>query len=471
MDRATQEKLDKLHDLSDMFTRKIDLEERRRQELKGQTEAYLARSMDMRRSMGGMNAGKENSTRVSKQVKVLENRLDKALVKFNVALAQNKELRNEIDNLRRERVVFDQIYNKLEKELHEKKMEMANIIEISNIAYEARGQAQNEIAALKAQADREQQAYEGEWKDLGNIIENDSRQHELRLDRAQGKTTLGKMTKDQEEALKKKGAQLSWVVGKNASKSQFQDQKVQSFEEAFEKVHKVTGLDKIDDIVTTFIQKEDMNYSLYNYLNELNQEVERLQEDITEINAEIDRYRGQGQNMDHRNTQMVTELEEKLAEEAAVEEAYEAKFQATQKTVAAVRQSIGPLFNKIGCNTPASQDVLGDEGVGEQNVLQYMGFIEARVNEIVNRYFAFISQGGQADAELRAAMGPPTPAGQTNISIYPPSTTNDESGGDSDDTEEELDDCPLTREELTVKTLMTISRRSDRSRVKSSRKK
>ncbi len=261
------------------------------------------------------------------------------------------------------------------------------------------------------------------------------------------------------------------MVGKNASKSQFQDQKVQSFEEAFEKVHKVTGLDNIDDIVTTFIQKEDMNYSLYNYLNELNQEVERLQEDIGEINAEIDRYRGQGQNMDHRNTQMVTELEEKLAEEAAVEEAYEAKFQVTQKTVAAVRQAIGPLFNKIGCNTPASREVLGDEGVSEQNVLQYMGFIEARVNEIVNRYFTSISQGGQADAELRAAMGPPTPAGQTSISIYPPSTTNDESGGDSDDSEEELDDRPLTREELTVKTLMTISRRSDRSRVKSSRKK
>ena len=34
-----------------------------------------------------------------------------------------------------------------------------------------------------------------------------------------------------------------------------------------------------------------------------------------------------------------------------------------------------------------------------------------------------------------------------------------------------LGDRPLTREELTVKTLMTISRRSDRSRVKSSRKK
>jgi coiled-coil domain-containing protein 63/114 len=62
---------------------------------------------------------------------VLENRLEKSLVKFNEALAFNKQLRESIDNLRRERVVFDGIYRKLEKELEEKKREMAKIIEVT----------------------------------------------------------------------------------------------------------------------------------------------------------------------------------------------------------------------------------------------------------------------------------------------------------------------------------------------------
>ena len=64
-----------------------------------------------------------------------------ALKKYNEALAHNKKLRENIDNLRRERLVFDQIYKKLEKELAEKKKEMARIIEISNKAYEARARA------------------------------------------------------------------------------------------------------------------------------------------------------------------------------------------------------------------------------------------------------------------------------------------------------------------------------------------
>ena len=65
--------------------------------------------------MGGNNAPQEQNQAIGKQIKVLEHRLHRALVKFNEAIAANKELREEIDNLRRERVVFDGIYKKLQR--------------------------------------------------------------------------------------------------------------------------------------------------------------------------------------------------------------------------------------------------------------------------------------------------------------------------------------------------------------------
>ena len=99
--------------------------------------------------MGGINATKENQANIQKQIRILENRLDKANQKFNEAIASNKKLREEIDNLRRERVIFDNIYKKLEKELHDKRKEMANIIELANSAYEDRDRAQEQLQALK----------------------------------------------------------------------------------------------------------------------------------------------------------------------------------------------------------------------------------------------------------------------------------------------------------------------------------
>ncbi len=188
------------------------------EELDTQIRAYDARAMERRRTMGGarcrtasaqlqlavparlagltlhvaagVNAAKDDTHLVTKQTKLLENKLEMSLVKLNEAVGKNKVLREDIDNLRRERCVFDQVYKKLERELHDKKREMASVIDVSNIAYEARdqarnaaglkppkaaadarsgaAQAQNEVAALRAQADKEQALFEAEYREASS---------------------------------------------------------------------------------------------------------------------------------------------------------------------------------------------------------------------------------------------------------------------------------------------------------------
>ena len=75
---------------------------------------YEAKHIEQRRRMGGPLAVRENGELMGRQIKMFEGRLDKALVKFNESLARNKELREQIDHMRRERVVFDGVYRKIE---------------------------------------------------------------------------------------------------------------------------------------------------------------------------------------------------------------------------------------------------------------------------------------------------------------------------------------------------------------------
>ena len=133
--------------------------------------------------MGGLDAATEGNQKVQRQIKILENRLDKALAKYNEALAHNKQLRLTIDDLRKERLVFDDIYKKLQVELEEKKREMGDIIEVSNKAFEARDRAVNEMARLKNQANKEQAAFEAEFSELGKQIEHDRRMKEFMKNR------------------------------------------------------------------------------------------------------------------------------------------------------------------------------------------------------------------------------------------------------------------------------------------------
>ena len=164
---AAAVKVTKLQDATDSITRTIELEKRKNDEIDMRTRAVREGILAERRDMGGNSAPQEQNQAIGKQIKVLEHRLHRALVKFNEAIAANKELREEIDNLRRERVVFDGIYKKLQHELSEKKKRMAEIIEVANVAYEARDRAQAEIGQLKLQAEREQQVWAAAigWRD------------------------------------------------------------------------------------------------------------------------------------------------------------------------------------------------------------------------------------------------------------------------------------------------------------------
>lgn len=72
------------------------------------------------------------SSLVQKRIKLLENRLERAYVKFNSSITHNKQLREQINNLRRERIMFESIHGNLERELVKVKKDMAETIQLAN---------------------------------------------------------------------------------------------------------------------------------------------------------------------------------------------------------------------------------------------------------------------------------------------------------------------------------------------------
>ena len=67
------------------------------------------------------------------------------------------------------------MYKKLEKELHEKRKAMANIIEDANSAYEERDKSNDQIQNLKHQAKKESLEFEKDLRELSQIMEKNKR--------------------------------------------------------------------------------------------------------------------------------------------------------------------------------------------------------------------------------------------------------------------------------------------------------
>lgn len=183
--------------------------------------------------------------------------------------------------------------------------------------------------------------------------------------------------------------------------------------------------------------------------------------------------------------------------------ALDVKFAAAMQAMEGLKASIGKIFEDTGCNTAATRELLGDLGVSESNVLQYMALIEQRSSEILSHYLQKLARGGipavQASGRaypsrlhLSHCVSPPfrrsrprlalstrsrcvrlapgcaawltLPGAQGivgasaagAINIEPPSAAEAFELSD-DSSEDEEDDRPLTREELAARTAKKLA--------------
>ena len=277
-------------------------------------------------------------------------------MKFNESLAKNKQLREQIDNLRKERVVFDGIYKKLERELHEKKKEMAAIIEDSKNAYQLRDKSQNEMHMLKQQAEKEQTDFETEWKKLGTLMEKDRQLREsLRRKNPDEAPSMSEavvgdpmgQTETQED-----GADAGFSSGRAEGQVPLSLEKVTAFEESFGKIKEATGIQDIHELVEKFLQAEDKNFRLFNFVNHTNSEIERLEVVIADTKAEIEKHKGQGVSTDTQRKKILRDLEDRLSRTEKKADDYDKKHATAMKTINQLKTGIHSIFTRCVLCTP-----------------------------------------------------------------------------------------------------------------------
>ena len=418
------------------YQQKIEEEALTIKELDSNIAIIMDKISKQRHQMGGINASRDTANALNKQLRILENRLDKANQKFNEAIARNKKLRELIDNLRRERVIFDNIYQKLEKELHDRRKEMANIIEAANSAYEDRDRAQDQLASLKQQAEREQVEFEKEWRELNALIEKDKKMKDfLRLKQQERETGESEQPRAEDEnKTKKKGMSANVITA----------ERVKSYEEAFNKIQAATGIKDIEELVVTFISAEEKNFTLFKFVNELSNDIEMLETGIQELQAEVLNYKGKDAGASFIKKSILKDLEGKLEKYENKSELYELKYQNALKTINALKISLQNMFTGLECDKQFASEFLGEQ-VTETNMVQYLGLIEQRASEILQAYALLQTRKGRADF---AMPGPQAPTSTNQIRIEAPNVKDDL----TDEEEEDLDeDKPLTAEEFKLR--------------------
>merc|ERR1719265_33364 len=188
---------------------------------------------------------------------------------------------------------------------------------------------------------------------------------------------------------------MAWGIAKDKAAININIEKVQSYEEAFAKIQAASGISDIDELVQNFIDAEDQNFSLFNFNNQLSDDIEKLEAQISEYKSELEQLRGVGgRGEDAQKQKVLASLEEKWSNLDKKAEHYELKYQQSVKTVTSVRAGVQSIFNRLGCAPPDASGAT----VTESNTMQYLGVIEQRTNEILQLY-ATLQEGNEEDED------------------------------------------------------------------------
>ena len=181
------------------------------------------------------------------------------------------------------------------------------------------------------------------------------------------------------------------------------------------------GDSDIDELVKQFIENEDQNFKMFNYLNELTSEIEKGEEALAELKLESDKFKGADKGAASQRKRLVKDLQERVEEVEGRTRALDEYNKHTTGTIAQVSRSIEGLCAKLGANTTLLQEMGAEGGANESNLMVYLGVLEQRANELLSGYprsapaaatAAATTSRGSPGASKWAARGPAHAAGR-----------------------------------------------------------
>ena len=331
----------------------------------------------IKNEMGGLNATQALKERYEKHIKILENRLDKANQKFNEAIEYDKNLRNEIDKLRKERFFFENIYKKLEKELENLRKDISKNLEEAYDNYEQRDLNQEAFENLKAQMIKKETEYT-------NILSGIANEMNIRNTRkkAQEKKELKSFQLIEDNSMINKKYSRKLKTEQIAQQQQSLDDKYQNLKFKFEKMMEFTNQKNIEDLCETFRKNVKENFDLFLSINLISNEAKKVDSEIKEMEEEIKKYKMYNNNEKEKiNKDFVEELNNKTKNLIQKHKEYEDQSKQNIALFKDIKKYTEILFNSLDCENEMSEnekiDVQG--GVTENNIMKVYAQIEKKL--------------------------------------------------------------------------------------------
>lgn len=363
----TSEELQKLQTQKKNLTNKLSIisadynaEETKRRRLEDEVSKANSRA-------GGFFQQSRENAELQARLRTMENRLDKALVRYNRNLAKLADMRARIDELRKDRFTFRDVIRNAEIQREKTDQEINNLISTSNEAYSERDRRKMELVRLKTAEKADVKAFEEKLARLNQTIE--------------GQKIAQSHPMNQHAPLPPTNSQIG-------SQSDQQEELTQLTEQYQVTIQRTLDLLSMQDVPELFSEAEKLereNFSLYNFVVEhgatrtrLCEEIEGLELQKNALLAQADTSEVQQSEQLEHLTSDIQEVDKELAEITAKKEQNEEEF-------SSVYSEIESIFNMLNCSWADAPD--GKATITSSNAMFCLSLIETAIADMVNMIY------------------------------------------------------------------------------------
>ncbi|XP_065190690.1 uncharacterized protein LOC135821619 [Sycon ciliatum] len=364
-DRDAVDEMVQLQQRDETMRENVRAEEEREKQLTKELKELEKKAREQHKAMGGIHKAQEKHVALKKQTRVMENRLLLVKQEYNSMLKKNELLRKTIDHFKEERNTFEKVQGRLKMQLQHIQDGLSATAAVTAKTFEARDEAQAKIKTMKDKSEKEMQHFNQELRELMRSLDNTEGLKEFMA------------LKEQERIVSISGARRKEVSDPEVDAAA-------KFEAAIQHMKEATGIDDMDQLVARFMQVEDENFTLFNYINTHGALKEDLARSIEKVQAEMEEFRDRGVALDGERKRILSILEKELAVHVERRNFNKGRISLYRSTLDELKSGVNSMFNKVGCDPSAINDMLGgQQGVTDASVLQYIGIIEERASELL----------------------------------------------------------------------------------------
>eukprot|EP00602_Paraphysomonas_sp_CaronLab_P006914 CAMPEP_0185023284 /NCGR_PEP_ID=MMETSP1103-20130426/5967_1 /TAXON_ID=36769 /ORGANISM="Paraphysomonas bandaiensis, Strain Caron Lab Isolate" /LENGTH=557 /DNA_ID=CAMNT_0027555799 /DNA_START=24 /DNA_END=1697 /DNA_ORIENTATION=+ len=282
----------------------------------------------------------------TRRIRALENKLDKAMIKYNEAQSIRKTYEQIVKRLKEERIGFDNQLQAIERTLGTKQRDYEELMLLAGDANHAREVALNELDRVRAGYQEERKQREKELRESHQMVQvrrqmlERMKQREKMRNQLTGQTSGFGGDTSAQQAIQNATANM---IAKERIETR---NKIDIFENAFRKIKEATGVSDVNEVIQKIVSQEGTTENLISLTRENASKIETLNEQKRRLKSRVEEIKYSGVGGGHRR-KMVDDHEDQLANSAARLERSRLKYERLSKGLIAMKAGVGHLQEKV----------------------------------------------------------------------------------------------------------------------------